>query len=130
MKVSAKTQYGLRAMIYLAKNKDKILPLKEISEKEGIPFDFLSKIVSNLERKKLIKGKKGIGGGYCLVKNPKEIKIGQIIEALEGKLSLVKCLSSFCSRSKICLAKNFWKKLKKAIYLTLNSITLEELIKK
>ena len=51
MRVSKKAQYGLRAMVYLAKNalKDKVCPIKEISEKEEISFDFLEKIISELE---------------------------------------------------------------------------------
>ena len=52
MKISKKAQYGLRAMVYLAKNslKDKVCPTREISEKENIPFDYLEKIIVELEK--------------------------------------------------------------------------------
>jgi Rrf2 family protein len=130
MKISTKSQYGLRAMIYLAKNKSRVCPLKEISKKEGIPFDYLEKIISKLEKIGLVKAKKGIQGGYFLAKKPSEIKIGEIIESLEEKSNLVKCLRYFCPRSKRCSAKFFWQKLNKAINSALNSVTLADLIKK
>jgi len=130
IKFSTKSQYGLRAMVYLAKNKNKICPLKEISNKEGISFDYLEKIISKLEKFGLAKAKKGVQGGYFLAKNPSKIKIGEIIESLEGKSNLVKCLQYFCPRSKKCSAKIFWQKLNKAINSALNSVTLADLIKK
>jgi len=129
MRISTKSQYGLRAMVYLARQKEKVSPLKEISKKEGIPFDYLEKIFSKLEKSGLIKAKKGVGGGYFLIRKPKKIRIGQIIKALEGELVLVNCLRYFCPKEKKCLSKKFWQKLNNSINLTLNSITLEELIK-
>ncbi len=131
MRISKKTQYGLRAMVYLAhcRFKNKTCPLKKISQEEGIPFDFLGKIFSKLGKANLVSAKKGVQGGYFLTKKPEEIKIGQIIEALEEKISLVRCFRYFCPREKKCLAKNFWRKLNKTINSALNSMTLADLIK-
>lgn len=129
MRISKKTQYGLRAMIYLARQKNRICSLREIAKKEKIPFDYLEKIISKLEKSSLVKAKKGIEGGYFLVKGPEKIKISQIINALEGQTLLVSCLKYFCPMEKKCLAKNFWRKLNKAINSALNSITLANLIK-
>jgi len=117
-------------MIYLAKNKNRICPLKEISKKEGIPFDYLEKIFLKLEKIGLVKAKKGVQGGYFLAKKPSKIKVGEIVESLEGKPNLARCLQYFCPRSKKCSAKFFWQKLNKAIHSALNSVTLADLIKK
>jgi len=130
MKISTKSQYGLRAMIYLAKNKDRICSLTEISKKEKISFDYLEKIFLKLEKAGLVRSKKGPLGGYYLAKNPKKIKIGEIISALEKNIFLVKCLDEICPQQSKCLAKNFWKKLNDNIQKTLNSITLANLLKK
>jgi len=130
MKISTKSQYGLRAMIYLAKNKDRICSLTEISKKEKISFDYLEKIFLKLEKAGLVRSKKGPLGGYYLAKNPKKIKIGEIISALEKNIFLVKCLDEICPQKSKCLAKNFWKKLNNNIQKTLNSITLANLLKK
>ena len=130
MKISTKSQYGLRAIVLLARNKDKIISLKDISRKEGIPFDYLEKIISRMEKKQLVGSRKGVKGGYYLKKSPKKIKIGKVIEALEGKMSLVKCIdrSYFCPHGKKCPTKNFWKKLQTSMENTLNSLTLDDLI--
>lgn len=130
MRISTRSQYGLRAMVFLAKNQKKVSPLKLISKTEGIPFNYLEKIISKLEKAGLVKAKKGAQGGYFLTKKPYQIKIGQIIESLEGKSNLVRCLQSSCPRSEKCEAKFFWQKLKRAITSALNSISLADLIKK
>ena len=116
-------------MVYLAKNfgKDKSIPLKEVSKHEAIPFDFLEKIILQLEKAKLVKGKKGIGGGYILAKSPRKISIKEIVEKLEKTIIPVDC--SFCGRKNKCLAKNVWSKVDLALNKTLNSITLAQLIK-
>ncbi len=132
-KVSTKSQYGLRAMVYLAGHKKELCPLKEISKREGLSFDYLEKIISKLKRAGLVKSKKGSQGGYFLAKNPQRIKVKEIIIALEGKGGLVKCIakekSYYCPLEKKCLTKSFWQKIQSSIEKTLNSITLADLIK-
>jgi len=122
-------------MVYLAKtySKKRPCPIKEISEKEGIPFNFLEKIMSKLEKTKLVKAKKGIRGGYFLAKHPKEITVGKILKTLEGTTALVKCLgekSFYCPRKRICKTVNVWRKIQKVLNKTLNSITLADLVNK
>lgn len=122
-------------MVYLAHSrfKNKTCPLKKISQDEGIPFDFLEKIFSKLEKANLVKAKKGVQGGYFLAKNPQKIKISQIIKILEGEMAPVFCLIKgkkfLCPREKKCLTKNLWRKIQEALNSTLNSITLADLIK-
>ena len=137
MRISKKTQYGLRAMIYLAKHysKKKVCPLKKISQAEQIPFDFLGKIFSKLEKKGLVGAKKGVRGGYYLARKPQRIKIGEIIATLEGTMAPVLCVAKergkrfFCPRKKRCKTINIWKKIRDILNSTLNSITLADLIK-
>jgi len=83
MKISKKAQYGLRAMVYLAKNKERVVSLKEIAESEKISVDFLEKIIKDLHEAKLVKSKKGAGGGYLLAKKAEKIYAGEIVEILE-----------------------------------------------
>lgn len=133
MKVSTKSQYGLRAMVYLAKFPDKISSLKVISGAEDISFDYLEKIISKLEKAGLVKAKKGVQGGYFLAKPPQKIKVGEIIRILEGENSLVKCIRKkekhVCPREKKCVARIFWKKIQDSLNTTLNSLTLADLIR-
>ena len=132
-KISTRSQYGLRAMVYLAKTKNKISSLKVISKSEGISFDYLEKIISRLEKTGLIKAKKGVQGGYFLGKSASKIKLSEIIKALEGDKNLVKCIKFsgkkvYCSREKKCLTRMVWKKIQDSLTSTLNAITLADLI--
>jgi Rrf2 family protein len=135
MKISQKTQYGLRAIVYLARfsSKKKLCCLKKISQDEGIPFSFLEKIIAELVKNGLVFSQKGAKGGYYLAKKADKIKVGKVIEILEGVTAPVSCLEKkinfLCPREKLCLAKKFWKKFQKSINSALNSLTLGELIK-
>jgi len=128
MQISKKSQYGMRAMVLLAKNyKSKcFLSLKDISQKENISFNFLEKIVSQLEKAKLVKGKKGVGGGYILLKNPKNITAKDIVDVLEETIP-VNC--SLCGKKNKCISKNVWVKVDLVLSKTLKSIKLSNLIK-
>jgi Rrf2 family protein len=129
IKISKKSQYGLRAMVLLAKKykSKQICSTKLISEKEGIPFDFLEKIITRLEKAKLVKGKKGVLGGYTLSVSPNRISANDIVSALEDNKKAVDC--SLCGRSKQCLTKSVWGKIDKSFDKTLKSIKLSDLIK-
>ncbi len=124
--VSKKSQYGLRAVTYLAKAK-KVASLKEVAKAEAIPFDFLEKILSKLEKAGLLNSKKGSQGGYCLARPLNKITAGSIVEALEGKIIPVEC--SFCGKAKKCVSKNVWDKVKQSLAKTLYSITIKDLVK-
>lgn len=138
MRISKKTQYGLRAMVYLAspRFRKKVCPLRKISKDEGIPFDFLEKIFLKLEKAGLVKAKKGIQGGYYLARRPQKIKVGEIISTLEGTMAPVFCIAKerekrfSCPRKRKCKTINVWKKIQNTLNSILNSITLADLTKK
>jgi len=127
--ISKKTQYGLRALVFLVQKNIKgvILPtsLKEIAKAEAIPFLFLEKIILDLKKHKIVKGKRGVGGGYVLAKNPKRISIRNVVQALEKTITPVNC--SLCRRKRSCLSKNVWEKVEKSINKTLEKIKLSEI---
>lgn len=127
MKISKRAEYGLMAMTHLAKNK-KVISIREISNIEGMPFEFLSKIFAKLESVKLVKAKHGANGGYVLAKTANKISVNDIISALEGNKKTVDC--ACCQMKNNCSAKNVWIKVELALNKTLKSITLKNLIKK
>lgn len=136
LKVSTRSQYGLRAMVYLASvfKKNRICSLKQISEKESISFDYLEKIISKLEKGGLLEAKKGAGGGYVLARSPGEISAGDILRAIEGTLAPVRCVANerkerlSCPRKRICKSFSVWQRIQEVLNSTLNSITLADLI--
>ncbi|MVO07776.1 Rrf2 family transcriptional regulator [Flavobacterium sp. TP390] len=92
--LSRKTKYGIKALIYIAKQDD-LMPvlISEISEKENISKKFLEAILLDLKKIGLVGSKKGKGGGYYLLKNPKEITVATIIRFLDGPIALLPCVS-------------------------------------
>lgn len=116
----------------MAERHKEVIPLKQIAKKEGLSFDYLEKIAGRLEKAKLLKAKRGVRGGYFLAKTPSRIKTAEIIEALEGKTGLVKCIAGgreyHCPLFRKCLAKNLWQKIQRSLNSVLNSVSLADLI--
>ena len=131
MRISNKTRYGIRAMVYLARA-DKVCSAKEISQKENIPFDFTEKIVSKLRKAGLVKTKRGAQGGYFLGQSPKRISLAKILRTLEGEIFSVSCKKHITSRKRRrkCPIRNAWTRVERALSSTLSSISLADLIRK
>jgi len=138
MKISKRSQYALRAMVHLASisNRNKPCSVKEISQKENISFDYLEKIIAQLEKKGLVKAKRGVRGGYFLSRSPDKISAGEIIKILEGTVAPVECVAHEkkyryqCPRKKNCKTINVWNRVYQNLASTLNSITLADLVNK
>lgn len=128
MRISKRSQYGLRALFRLVESSG-YSPMREIAEKEDISSDYLEKILSDLEKGGLIKSKRGVTGGYCLAKKPEEINLKDVLEVLESTLNLVECVGERCEREEGCPTASVWRKLDKTIKEKLKSITLKDLIK-
>jgi len=128
MKFSTKAEYGLRAVLYLAKHYPYLKSITDISIEENISAKYLEQIFNVLRNSEIIVSQKGKSGGYTLAKKPNELTVGEIVETLEGKIEATKCQSANCQNSK-CAAKQVWVKLSREIKKTLNNIKLNDLIK-
>lgn len=92
--LSKKTKYGIKALAFIARKKDrKPVQASEISESENISQKFLESILLELRKSGFLGSKKGKGGGYYLIKEPKEIKMTAVIRVLEGPIAMVPCVS-------------------------------------
>ncbi len=129
MKISKKSQYGLRGLFRLAEAEG-FLPMKKVAKAEGISSDYLEKIFTELEKKGFVRSKRGPSGGYALAENPEEINLKMVLEALENKFSLVECVEDECKRMSRCPVAPTWKKLDKEVKEKLELITLKTLIEK
>ncbi len=133
MMFTSKTEYGLRAMVSLAKNKTgEPVSLSKISQEEHISQAYLERLFSKLKADGLIKSSKGAMGGYLLSRQPEKITMYEIIEALEGPLAVFSCMiddekKMICS-VKNCLTKKVWSELQRNIIKTLRGFTLADLV--
>lgn len=127
--ISAKSEYGLFFLVFLARNIGKVISLTLVAKNEKISRGYLEEIAADLKKADILKGKKGKGGGYVLARKAKDIKISEIITALEGPISPVKCLSNAkCFKENVCGTKRIWQSLKDKIEKHLEGITLKDII--
>jgi Rrf2 family protein len=132
MKLSTRARYGVRMMLELALNYGKgPTYLREVAEKEDISEKYLSQLALALKSANLISSERGMKGGYVLKRSPEEINLREIVEALEGKLNLVPCLNNpaVCNRVSLCVTREVWKKVDQAVIVTLEKITLGDLVR-
>lgn len=130
MKLSTKGKYGLYAMHYLAQHAGEgCQPLKAVAE-IGVPEDYLEQLLGGLRRAGLVTTVRGAQGGYALAKPPEAISVGDIIDALEGPLSISDCVGdeTCCHRSGECQSRRVWEYLSRSINDLLGSITLRDML--
>lgn len=135
MKLSARVEYGVRAMAMLALHDGSgPLPLREIARTEEISFQFLEQIFPYLRKAGLIGSVRGAKGGYYLARPPEQINVGDIVRAVEGPIVPVNCLAGSenreprCHRGEACRTRHVWEKLRDRINEVLDSVSLEDLI--
>jgi Rrf2 family protein len=94
MKLSKKSEYGLRALLELTLvYGTATLQRHEIAARQHIPVEFLEQILLALKRAGLLSSRRGMKGGYALIKPPDEITLGQVIRVLDGPLAPIGCVS-------------------------------------
>lgn len=125
---STKAEYGLRAMVNLARAYPTQKNITEISQEENISAKYLETLIGKLRKNNLLKSQKGKNGGYVLFENPRKIMVGEIIEVMEGPL-VSKCDGSGCAQMKKCASSIVWNTLNKQILKTLYGIKLSDLIR-
>ena len=131
MKLSTKGRYGLKAMFELALNYgEEPISIKYISEKQNVSERYLEQIFSKLKKADLVKSIRGAQGGYFLARRPDEISVGDILNVLEGPITISDCLKEegSCSNSSKCVTRLVWKKMKNAIDEVVNTTFLQDMV--
>ena len=129
MKISTKGRYGLRAIIDLSLNSGgDYVSLISIAERQNISKNYLEQVFSALRKSGIVKSIKGSQGGYLLNGKTSEIKVGDVLRALEGDLSIVKDEENTNNKIELCIKKNLWDKIDGKVFEIIDNITLEDLI--
>ena len=119
MQITRAAEYAIRGVLYLCSQPEgSMCLLSEISEKQGIPPSFLSKIFQNLAKSGMVNSFRGTGGGFTLLKDPREITLLDVLEAIEGPISLNVCLTNGqpCDNQPTCPVHPIWRDAQR--YLT------------
>ncbi len=129
--ISTKGRYALRVMLDLAEQEnDEYIPLNEISARQEISQKYLEIIIKILVQKKLLKGRRGKGGGYKLTRQASQYSVGEILELAEGTLATVTCLmpsAETCPRKDCCKTLPMWAEADRIMRDYFYSITLKDL---
>jgi Rrf2 family transcriptional regulator, cysteine metabolism repressor len=144
MMFSTKAEYGVRVMVELARRArdsatdDPVVPLAEIADHDGLPLAYLEHLVARLRKAGLIDSRRGSRGGYMLARAPEQITMAEVVEALEGSIAPIECISQgpdgsiVCSRESdpdhVCPTKLLWTRVRWAILETLAHTTLADLL--
>jgi Rrf2 family cysteine metabolism transcriptional repressor len=106
--------------------------LKDIAARQNISLLYLEHIIAPLVGAGIVRSTRGAHGGLQLTRHPEELKLSEVVQLLEGTMMPVDCIGNpeSCAQSDICVTREVWSKMKKAIDETLNSVNLQDLIER
>jgi Rrf2 family cysteine metabolism transcriptional repressor len=132
---STRGEYGVRLMVELARHHGRgPVSLAEIADHESLPRPYLEQLVVSLREANLVHSTRGARGGYELTRDPAQIRMGEVLRALEGPLAPMICASEdpihagICQRTGFCTVNLLWVKVRDALSTALDSVCLADLV--
>jgi Rrf2 family protein len=127
-RLSKKADYGLIALKHLAMHSDVSISTREIAVRYHIPPELLAKVLQKLARKGLLVSQHGTNGGYVLARDPARISIVDVVEALEGPISITPCeRGDGCQQLQLCSVRDPLLKVKAKVIRVLGDMSIYEL---
>jgi len=133
VRFSTRGHYGLRAMLAFAQAYDRgPVALAEVARNEGLSLAYLEQLAMALRRAGLITSVRGARGGYRLSADPSQVKVGQVLRALEGPFAPAECAAEMsegchCQRELTCLSRPLWERLRDSVSQVMDSTSLADL---
>jgi len=133
MKFGVGIDYSLKALLMLAERYPTVQPLRveEIASREGIPENYLRRLLIDLKRAGLVASQKGPSGGYMLARSPGKITMEDVVQTIEGDYTPVECFedgaNSPCRRDENCAMREVWREVHDAVGAILRRTTLQSL---
>ena len=142
MMFSTRAEYGVRVMVELARhgaNGDReCVSLSEIADGDGLPLAYLEHLAARLRKAGLVESRRGARGGYLLARPAEEISMAEVVEALEGSIAPIECISEgadghlVCTRETetdhVCPTKLLWTRVRGSVVRTLEETRLSDLV--
>ena len=142
MMFSTKAEYGVRVMVELARRgtdaENGCVSLSEIADGDGLPLAYLEHLAARLRKAGLIESRRGARGGYLLARPAEEISMAEVVEALEGSIAPIECISEgadghlVCTRETetdhVCPTKLLWTRVRGSVVRTLEETQLSDLV--
>ncbi len=131
MKLNTRVRYAIRMMADIAKHcAEKPVPLRDVARRQGLSKLYLSQLATPLRNAALLRSVWGNKGGYVLARPADEINLLEIMEAVDGPVSIIECVENpeSCSRAPICETFEVWRNINTAITGVLKGYTLKDLV--
>jgi len=122
MRISAKGEYAIKALLDLALQRERgLIPIQEIATRQAIPQRYLEQVLLSLKRAGLLTSKRGSTGGYHLTRDPEEVTVGAVLRAVEGTRA------TFQANASADLA-DLWLEISEAVSKVVDRVTFGELV--
>jgi len=142
MMFSTRAEYGVRVMVELARREAddprECVSLSEIADGDGLPLAYLEHLAARLRKAGLVESRRGARGGYLLARPAAEISMAEVVEALEGSIAPIECISEgadghlVCTRETetdhVCPTKLLWTRVRGSVVRTLEETQLSDLV--
>ena len=133
MKISTRTEYGIRVLIALARSDEgRCLSLTEIARREKLPHAYLEQLVGDLRRAQLVTATRGQSGGYRLARPASEIHMSDAVRALEGPLLEMPCAGAddleHCDRPQPCSVHEVFQRVYESLSVSLGTTSLADVV--
>ena len=133
MKVSTKGDYGVRALVELAHHYGEgPVQSAEIAARQQVPEPYLDQLLTTLRRAGFIRSVRGPQGGHALIRDPHEVKLSEVIAALEGSLAAIACVDDpdACTKEGGCVQREVCERVRDATLEILKSVSIGDLAEK
>jgi Rrf2 family protein len=133
MKVSTKGDYGVRALVELAHHfGEGPVQSAEIAARQEVPEPYLDQLLTSLRRAGFIRSVRGPQGGHALIRDPGEVKLSEVMIALEGSLAPIACVDDpdACTKSGGCVQREVWEQVRDATQKILDGVSIGDLAEK
>ena len=128
MRLTKFTDNSLRVIIYVSANGDRKVNISEIAEACAIPRNHLTKVIHSMAVKGLITTTRGKGGGISMARPPNQLKVGEIIRAMEGTEEIINCETPKCPMARLCELRSILHKGQNAFFTAMDEYTVADLI--
>jgi len=133
VKVSTKGDYGVRALVELAHHYGEgPVQSAEIASRQEVPEPYLDQLLTNLRRAGFIRSVRGPQGGHALIRDPKQVRLSEVMQALEGSLAPIACVDDpgACTRTGGCVQREVWERVRDATFDILQGVSIADLAEK
>lgn len=130
--ITRNTDYAVRALCYIAEQKQEVISADQLVKSLEIPRPFLRKILQTLNKEGLLNSSKGKGGGFTLIISPEKITLTDVMKIFQGPLKLNECKfrKNDCPYVSDCFLKKKIDEIEKEVIAKLKAITITSIIKK